>query len=63
MPSWAAMSFHAFLLVHCNRGGGYAWDKDSLSAVLYVEFDYICTDSMRVHHVRYAPVILRYSQN
>ena len=50
MPSWAAMSFHAFLLVHCNRGGDYAWDKDSLSAVLYVEFDYICTDSMRVHH-------------
>ena len=30
--------------------GVKAWDKDAASAVLYIEFDYSCTDSMRVHH-------------
>ena len=51
MPNWAAMSFHAFLLVHCNKGGVKRGIKDVLSAVLfYIEFYYICTDSMRVHH-------------
>ena len=33
-----------------TREGVKAWDKDAASAVLYIEFDYSCTDSMRVHH-------------
>ena len=34
-----------------TREGLSVGDKEVLSAVLlYIEFDYICTDSMRVHH-------------
>ena len=63
MPNWAAMSFHAFLLVHCNKGGVKRGTRMCCQLSFTLNLTTSVLTACECTTVRYAPVILRYSQN